>query len=135
MRIWLNRTGEVSLREQLTTQVVLGIVSRDLAPGQRLPSTRDLARRYGIQGGAAAAQLASGPLVRDDRRRPICATAQTDAGHAAEAGLIGAVVTGAIASPFALLPHPQMNPDIGARIVFRPRGVSHRLRPFRSIHR
>jgi len=55
MRIWLNRTGEVSLREQLTTQVVLGIASRDLAPGQRLPSTRDLARRYGIHANTASA--------------------------------------------------------------------------------
>ena len=55
MRIWLNRTGEVSLREQLTTQVVLGIVSRDLPPGQRLPSTRELARRYGIHANTASA--------------------------------------------------------------------------------
>ena len=55
MRIWLNRTGEVSLREQLTTQVVLGIVSRDLTPGQRLPSTRELARRYGIHANTASA--------------------------------------------------------------------------------
>jgi len=26
MRLWLNRTGEVSLREQLTTRVRLGIL-------------------------------------------------------------------------------------------------------------
>jgi DNA-binding transcriptional regulator YhcF (GntR family) len=55
MRLWLNRTGKVSLREQLTTQVVLGIVCRDLAPGQRLPSTRDLARRFGIHANTASA--------------------------------------------------------------------------------
>src|SRR5580692_11529082 len=55
MRLWLNRTGEVSLREQLTTQGVLGIVCRDLAPGQRLPSTRDLARRFGIHANTASA--------------------------------------------------------------------------------
>jgi DNA-binding transcriptional regulator YhcF (GntR family) len=55
MRLWLNRTGPVSLREQLTTQVVLGIVSRDLAPGQRLPSTRELARRFGIHANTASA--------------------------------------------------------------------------------
>ena len=55
MQLWLNRTGNVSLREQLTTQVVLGIVSRDLAPGQRLPSTRDLARRFGIHANTASA--------------------------------------------------------------------------------
>jgi GntR family transcriptional regulator len=48
MRLWLNRIGEISLREQLITQIVLGILCRELAPGQRLPSTRDLARRFGI---------------------------------------------------------------------------------------
>jgi DNA-binding transcriptional regulator YhcF (GntR family) len=37
---------EVSIREQLATQVVLAILSSDLAPGQRLPSTRELGRRF-----------------------------------------------------------------------------------------
>lgn len=46
MRLWLARDSEVSIREQLATQVVLAILSDDLAPGQRLPSTRDLARRF-----------------------------------------------------------------------------------------
>jgi len=48
MRLWLNRTGEISLREQLTTQVRLGILCRELAPGERLPSTRELARRFAL---------------------------------------------------------------------------------------
>ena len=55
MRLWLNRTGDVSLRDQLITQVVLGILSRELAPGQRLPSTRDLSRRFGIHANTASA--------------------------------------------------------------------------------
>lgn len=55
MRFWLNRTGEVSLREQLTTQIVLGILSRDLKAGERLPSTRELARRFGIHANTASA--------------------------------------------------------------------------------
>ena len=46
MQFWVARGSEVSIREQLVTQVVLGILSDDLAPGQRLPSTRDLARRF-----------------------------------------------------------------------------------------
>ncbi len=46
MQLWLTRGSEVSIREQLVTQVVLGILSDDLAPGQRLPSTRELARRF-----------------------------------------------------------------------------------------
>lgn len=48
MQLWLNRTGEVSLREQMITQIVLAILCRELAPGDRLPSTRELARRFQI---------------------------------------------------------------------------------------
>ena len=55
MRLWLNRTAEVSLREQLTTQIRLGILCRELSPGERLPSTRDLARRFGIHANTASA--------------------------------------------------------------------------------
>src|SRR6202034_2641695 len=46
MQLWFARGSEVSIREQLVTQVVLGILSDDLASGQRLPSTRELARRF-----------------------------------------------------------------------------------------
>jgi DNA-binding transcriptional regulator YhcF (GntR family) len=46
MQLWFARGSEVSIREQLVTQVVLGILGGDLAPGQRLPSTRELARRF-----------------------------------------------------------------------------------------
>jgi len=55
MRLWLNHTGEVSLRQQLTTQVVLAILCKELLPGQRLPSTRDLARRFTIHANTASA--------------------------------------------------------------------------------
>ncbi|HEV2763143.1 MAG TPA: GntR family transcriptional regulator [Pyrinomonadaceae bacterium] len=48
MRLWLSKNSEVPLREQLTTQVMLGVVSNDLKPGERLPSTRELARRFRI---------------------------------------------------------------------------------------
>jgi uncharacterized membrane protein YeaQ/YmgE (transglycosylase-associated protein family) len=37
----------------------------------------------------------------------LCATRATDAGQAAEAGLVGAVVVGAIGAPLAFLPHTQ----------------------------
>lgn len=55
MRLWLNRSAEVPLREQLITQVVLAILTREVLPGQRLPSTRDLARRFGIHPNTASA--------------------------------------------------------------------------------
>jgi GntR family transcriptional regulator len=46
MQLWFARESEVSIREQLVTQVILAILGDDLAPGQRLPSTRELARRF-----------------------------------------------------------------------------------------
>lgn len=48
MRLWLSKSSEVPLREQLASQIILGITSADLKPGQRLPSTRELARRFRI---------------------------------------------------------------------------------------
>ena len=55
MQFWFARGSEVSIREQLVTQVVLGILSDDLAPGQRLPSTRDLARRFHLHANTVSA--------------------------------------------------------------------------------
>jgi len=46
MQLWFARGSDVSIRQQLVTQIILGILSDDLAPGQRLPSTRELARRF-----------------------------------------------------------------------------------------
>ena len=55
MRLWLNRCAEIPLREQLITQVVLGILTREMPAGERLPSTRELARRFGIHSNTASA--------------------------------------------------------------------------------
>jgi DNA-binding transcriptional regulator YhcF (GntR family) len=46
MQFWFAHRTEVTLREQLVTQVILGILSGELSPGQRLPSTREMARRF-----------------------------------------------------------------------------------------
>lgn len=46
MQLWFSRQSDISIREQLATQIVLAIVSGELKPGQRLPSTRELARRF-----------------------------------------------------------------------------------------
>ena len=55
MRLWLSKNSEVPLREQLTTQIVLGVTSGDLKPGQRLPSTRELARRFRVHANTVSA--------------------------------------------------------------------------------
>ena len=48
MRLWFSAHSEVPLYHQLMTQVQLAILSGDLKPGDRLPSTRELARRFAI---------------------------------------------------------------------------------------
>jgi GntR family transcriptional regulator len=48
MRFWFVHSGDVSLHDQIVTQVSLGILSGDLAPGERLPSIRSLAHRFQI---------------------------------------------------------------------------------------
>lgn len=55
MRLWLSKNSDVPLHEQLVTQIILGIVSNDLKVQQRLPSTRDLARRYSIHANTVSA--------------------------------------------------------------------------------
>lgn len=54
MKIWLSKNSEVSIREQITTQIVLGVASGDLAIGQKLPGTREIARRYSVHANTVA---------------------------------------------------------------------------------
>lgn len=55
MRLWISKQSEVPIREQLVTQFRLAILSEDLKPGQKLPSTRELARRYQIHANTVSA--------------------------------------------------------------------------------
>jgi GntR family transcriptional regulator len=48
MKIWISKNSEISVREQLLTQITLAILSGDLRTGERLPSTREIARRFNI---------------------------------------------------------------------------------------
>lgn len=61
MKIWISKNSEIPVREQLATQITLGIASGDLAVGDKLPSTREIARRFTIHSntvGAVYRQLA-----------------------------------------------------------------------------
>jgi len=48
MKLWISKNSEVLVHDQLVAQITLGIASNDLVPGERLPSTRELARRFRI---------------------------------------------------------------------------------------
>lgn len=67
MKIWLSKNSEISVREQIVSQISLGIVSRDLKAGEKLPSTRHLARRFEIHQNTVSAayrELAELNLVK-----------------------------------------------------------------------
>ena len=83
MRLWLSKNSEVPLREQLASQIILGITSADLKPGQKLPSTRELARRFRIHSNTVIAtyreleargwielRQGSGAYIREKTTRP-----------------------------------------------------------------
>lgn len=48
MRLWFAHSSEVPIYRQLVTQMVLAVLCGDLRPGDRLPSTRELARRFAL---------------------------------------------------------------------------------------
>ena len=48
VKLWLSKNSEIPVRDQLVAQITLGAASGDLPPGKRLPSTRELARRFQI---------------------------------------------------------------------------------------
>ena len=48
IRLWLSRGTSIPVREQLSAQLILGVLSGRLAPGERLPSVRELARRLDL---------------------------------------------------------------------------------------
>ncbi len=66
MKLWISKNSEVTVHEQLVTQIKLGIASRDLSPSEKLPSTRELARRFNIHQNTVSAayrELAGEGLV------------------------------------------------------------------------
>jgi len=90
MRLWFSAHSDVPLYRQLITQVQLAILSGDLRPGDRLPSTRELARRFAIHPNTVSAgyreleregwtelRHGSGVYVCD-RRTPETAEARVD---------------------------------------------------------
>lgn len=59
MNIALNRSGGVPLREQLAAQIEVKILAGELAPGERLPSVRELARSLRLHANTVSAAYRS----------------------------------------------------------------------------
>lgn len=55
IRIWISRRVALPIRDQLSSQLLLGILSKRLAPGEKLPSVRDFARRLKVHSNTVSA--------------------------------------------------------------------------------
>lgn len=70
MKLWLSKNSEIPLKEQLIAQVRVAVAAGDLKAGDRLPSTREIARRFGIHPNTVSAayrELArNGDVVKRD---------------------------------------------------------------------
>lgn len=55
MRFWVARGTTTTIKEQLISQLLLAIFSGRFAPGERLPSVRQLARRLGLHANTISA--------------------------------------------------------------------------------
>lgn len=111
MKLWLSKNSEISLREQLTRQIILAIVSGDLKSNDKLPSVREIALRHKIHANTASAayrwlekegwvllRVGSGVYVREIPRNQIDETAkmlETDLDKAILAFLLQAKNSGA----------------------------------------
>jgi len=66
VKIWISKNSEVPVRDQLIAQITLGIAAGDLKAGEKLPSTREIARRCELHAntvGAAYQKLADQDLL------------------------------------------------------------------------
>ena len=139
MRLWFAHSSEVPIYRQLVTQVVLAILSGDLRPGDRLPSTRELARRFGLHPNTVSAgyrqlekegwtesRRGSGIYIRENAEPPSTPEQRIDhhiAGFfraAREMGLPGAAVRARVLDWLAAPPPDRfvlIDPDPGLRRI------------------
>jgi hypothetical protein len=109
MQLWFARGSEVTIREQLVTQIRLGILSDDLRPGQRLPSTRELARRFRLHPEAVYPR----DKIRDVRLE------HSDAANVAT----GAAIGGGIGAAIGASAHNQSLTRPGGALLFGTGGA------------
>ncbi len=107
MRFWLVHSSEVSLHEQIVRQVTLGVLSGELAPGERLPSIRELARRFKVHSNTVSAayqQLSAERWVEHKRGSGVYVRPRSAKSFAADRGRSeGNPLAGLLDRPKALL--------------------------------
>jgi len=70
MKLWLAKNSEIPIKLQITTQVRIAVAAGDLKAGDRLPSTREIARRFSVHPNTVSAAYrelaAAGDVVKRD---------------------------------------------------------------------
>jgi DNA-binding transcriptional regulator YhcF (GntR family) len=142
MRLWFSHSSEVPVYRQLVTQVVLAVLCGDLRPGDRLPSTRELARRFGLHPNTVSAgyrQLEKEGWTERRRGSGITIRANSESAEtpeqridhhiagffraAREMGLPAAAVRARVAKWLAAPPPDHfvlVDPDPGLRLILLP---------------
>ena len=55
VKIWISKNSEVPVRDQLIAQITLAIAAGDFETGEKLPSTREIARRCDLHSNTVSA--------------------------------------------------------------------------------
>lgn len=105
MKLWISKNAEISIREQIVTQIKLGIATRDLLPGEKLPSTRELARRFGVHANTVSAayrELVAASLVENKKGSGLFVRKHSNDGDAPNNidGMLASFISTASASGF-----------------------------------
>lgn len=119
MKLWLAKNSEIPIREQIVAQVRVAVAAGDLKAGDRLPSTREIARRFAVHPNTVSAayrELArGGDVVKRDGSGVFVAESN---GHGDVLdGLIDAMLKGAEAYGIG-------RPEVLRRVVRRLEGSS-----------
>lgn len=124
MQLWFARASGISIREQLVTQVVLGILSGDLSAGQRLPSTRDLARRFHLHPNTVSAayrQLDRDRWVEFRRGSGVFVRSNQPAAHLSSARAVDQTIAGVFRSARELgVPLPALRSRLRQWLELQP---------------
>jgi DNA-binding transcriptional regulator YhcF (GntR family) len=124
IRLWLARGTTIPMREQLSAQLILGILSRRLAPGERLPSIRELGRRLKLHPNTISAtyqdlekrgwvsrRRGSGVFVRDVQMQEHTGSIERFVSACIEEGLARGFSFDDLQSAFGNIPQESRSPE------------------------
>ena len=94
MKLWLAKNSEIPIKEQLIAQVRVAVAAGDLKAGDRLPSTREIARRFAVHPNTVSAAYRELARLGDVVKRNGSGVFVADSNDVLD-GLIDTMLTGA----------------------------------------